>query len=457
MARLQDFQSVTPNTANDNLLIVQSAGQGNAKIDVVGQKIASDTTHSGLTTTSKKLVGAINELKTRVDGKENTVTWDTKPTAGHGSGYAVTSAGLAKLNDCITMSAKSGAIASFSTDVADRLYSCKAAINAWQGGSGTPSPTNVRPIYGFSAINVQDSGKNLLDLRKQTDGTLNGEALSVSGSGNYFAAHVVFPLKANKKYIFTARVTRCDNSARIAFRDLFGVTNFANSSLITTTGDLSVTYTPTEDMIVRLAFFSTFGSQAPTAVTIYDNCQVEIANSATAYEAYNGMTGSASLGQTIYGGTADLVNGNGIKTWGYVDLGSLDYTDAGSGKMFSNKNIKDLVKLPSTANELFTWQINTIGLTAQSYNSITTSTPYGIALSINGTLLLTLDTSATYTASTFKAALNGVYLVYELATPETFTFTGANVYSKSGLNNAFADCGNIDLKYLETIGNKFNS
>lgn len=62
MARLQDFQSVTP-AGSDNLLIVQSQGQGLSTLNAVGQKIANDTTMSGLNTTSKFLVGAINELK----------------------------------------------------------------------------------------------------------------------------------------------------------------------------------------------------------------------------------------------------------------------------------------------------------------------------------------------------------------------------------------------------------
>lgn len=39
MARLQDFQSVTPSAANDNLLIVQAAGQGLSRINAVGDAI----------------------------------------------------------------------------------------------------------------------------------------------------------------------------------------------------------------------------------------------------------------------------------------------------------------------------------------------------------------------------------------------------------------------------------
>ena len=63
MARLQDFQSVTPATS-DNLLIVQSQGQGLSTLNAVGKKIAEDVDVTSLNTTSKKLVGAINEVNT---------------------------------------------------------------------------------------------------------------------------------------------------------------------------------------------------------------------------------------------------------------------------------------------------------------------------------------------------------------------------------------------------------
>lgn len=77
MARLQDFSTVTPAGGN-NLLIVQSQGQGLATINTVGQKIANDTTMSGLNTTSKKLVGAINEVNNKSNSSNITsqVTWN---------------------------------------------------------------------------------------------------------------------------------------------------------------------------------------------------------------------------------------------------------------------------------------------------------------------------------------------------------------------------------------------
>ena len=48
----------------------------------------------------------------------------------------------------------SGSVATFNTALAMPLASCNIAVNAWQEGSGEPSPSNVRPIHGFSEVNV---------------------------------------------------------------------------------------------------------------------------------------------------------------------------------------------------------------------------------------------------------------------------------------------------------------
>lgn len=76
MARLQDFSNVTPSSSSDKLLIVQSTGQGLATLDTVGQQIANNTSVSQLHTTSKTLVGAVNE----VNGKTTSVYLSTIST-----------------------------------------------------------------------------------------------------------------------------------------------------------------------------------------------------------------------------------------------------------------------------------------------------------------------------------------------------------------------------------------
>ena len=48
----------------------------------------------------------------------------------------------------------SGRIATFNTNMVEAFKSLKSEINPVQSGTGTPSPQNVRPISGFSALNV---------------------------------------------------------------------------------------------------------------------------------------------------------------------------------------------------------------------------------------------------------------------------------------------------------------
>ena len=51
----------------------------------------------------------------------------------------------------------------FETDVAKALKQCKVNFTPVQSGSGDPSPDNVRPISGWSGLNVTHCGQNLLN------------------------------------------------------------------------------------------------------------------------------------------------------------------------------------------------------------------------------------------------------------------------------------------------------
>ena len=50
-------------------------------------------------------------------------------------------------------------------------------------------------------------------------------------------------------------------------------------------------------------------------------------------------------------------------------------------------------------------------------------------------------------ATTFKQAMNGVQLVYELATPQTYQLTPVEVKTLLGLNNVWADTGDVEVQY----------
>ena len=57
---------------------------------------------------------------------------------------------------------------SFDTDIADDLKSLKIGIIGSQSGTGDPSPSNVRPISGFSDVNITVNGNNVTIALGQT-------------------------------------------------------------------------------------------------------------------------------------------------------------------------------------------------------------------------------------------------------------------------------------------------
>lgn len=59
----------------------------------------------------------------------------------------------------VSYPSQTGSIVTFNSQYAGLpLKSHKVAVTATQSGSGTPSPDNVRPISGYNAINISQSG-----------------------------------------------------------------------------------------------------------------------------------------------------------------------------------------------------------------------------------------------------------------------------------------------------------
>ena len=57
-----------------------------------------------------------------------------------------------------TVDTASGSIATFDTDMTENLIEVKCQIVAQQSGSGTPSPSNPRPITVYTGLNLSHSG-----------------------------------------------------------------------------------------------------------------------------------------------------------------------------------------------------------------------------------------------------------------------------------------------------------
>ena len=378
----------------------------------IGLHINKDMEYvTDLHTTSKKIIGAINEL---ADG---------------GSSM-----------DIMTKIDTPASVQTFS-DGGDNIpmKSCEVAIVAQQA-SGTPSPLNPLPITGFDNIKIGVARKNLWLY-----GGIN--------TTRSISLQVLIPIGT---YMFSGIWTSTDTDStqcRIIFYYNDGTQALDTRVNRTTRQSFALTATKPISSIVFYASSTGTSSEGDT-FTVSD-IQLEEGSTATAYEAP--QVTPVSLGQTIYGGTAEIVGGNGVKKFDISDLGDLSWsydstnkrfvallTGAklnGSSRAYTNPNSKCTDYEVIFTDKKYTYNEMISGISSKN-NVIWLYTA-------SGESYVNIKDTAYTDAPTFKTAMTGVKFVYELETPTAFTFTGANIQTLSGVNNVYADSGDVNaLEYF---------
>lgn len=291
----------------------------------------------------------------------------------------------------------SGPVASFVTKRAAPLRSLNVNIDPVQAGSGDPSPDNVRPISGWSAVNVWRTGKNLLPTLSNTtiagitymvndDGSILINGTSTSSAIAYFATAgtAVNSLLESGTYTLSTFNTGITGEAYLQVtarsKDTGGVTN--RHRITPSTPIRTFTISDSEyvgDFFIRLST----GAVATNAI-IYP--QIELGSTATPYEPYSGTQYTIQLGHTVYGGTLDVTNGVLTVTHGYI----ASY----AGETLPGAWISDRdVYVPGTTPTI------------------------------------------------------GAQVVYELDTPITIQLTPTQISTLQGANNIWADTGDVTVTY----------
>lgn len=149
-------------------------------------------------------------------------------------------------------------------------------------------------------------------------------------------------------------------------------------------------------------------------------------------------TYAAQLGRTVYGGTADLVTGEGQETYGYIVFDGSDdetwypYTNY-EGYSINIATMKNGVRQDGVCNQLTNSSSTAQGQTNAFWLGVNTRRFYvlGVYQSMGSTL------------EAFKAFLseNPLILVYPLDTTTDFAFTGQEINSLYGVNNFWNDAG----------------
>lgn len=428
---------------NDYIRAVTNSGNSRrVRVSELAKSVVEDYTGSSLAGENQSVQGAFSALETEI---LNILPTDTA----------------------------SGEIASFpdGSDLFPAL-AVVAGIEPVQSGSGTPSPTNVRPISGHTEVNVVRTGKNLAQFRAINTTwsgitmRTNGSSIAISGTatanvapwtgeavstyetmkngpfpaGTYTISCRGFEMQAVQDRI-TAQAKYADgssvsgiNSARITPSTVGGSPN-------------DTTFTATKPFKMDFWLNIQQGSVCDFTATI----QLEKGSTTTDYEPYTEQSYTTPLGRTVYGGTLDVVSG--VLT---VDYGKAVWNVAQNVISAGTNTYR--VYDANIKGGTFIDDNNVIcNMLEQSANAVSGEPTFRVSGSegnhniyvFNANLI---DTSIVDAAS-FKTwlASKNLEFIYPLATTQTYQLTPQQVDLFKGYNSVWGDAGDMSVTYKADI------
>lgn len=315
-----------------------------------------------------------------------------------------------------------------------------------QSGSGDPSPSNIRPISGWTGAKLTRCGKNLLpDIRISSGGfTSDGNGVFKYVSNNNTTIST-FLFKAGVSYTISATaVSGTGYKPCIIVRNPTGDRDGQKTNYGATGNPLTFSFDADTNFDIIL--------QAETGnglTTVNDSwaIQLELGSTATPYEPYQGDTYSADFGQTVYGGTLDwntgvlTVDKAFVEYDGSADENWLTQTTATSG-------YRRFLIVPGDA-EPNTGAGNVAYVVSNMYKATSPNGTYskttGICVNQNELMIYDAD-RATLTVDEWKAWLSEhpVQIAYKLATPTTIQLTPQEIKQLQGVNTLYGD-GSISM------------
>lgn len=354
-------------------------------------------------------------------------------------------AALEKLNADIEVlypvNTASGAIANFTTSLAKPLTALTSTIVAQQA-SGTPTPSSPLPISGFSSVGLKQTGVNLWSYG-DISGTFRRYFEVDIPSGEYNLSLVVTSSDIQGTKSLVSFVYDDESTIFVRFdRD--------------TRQNASITFT---QHVKQVYFYAGYNYDQSGGDTFsYNDIQLEVGSTATAYEAYNAETKTITLPSTIYGGNVDCINGTGMKTVKYFSFSEAQYYGTYG---VDNANLY-YVEIPDYATDkikqmssssfdgiLISNMMSKISDSSSRMKDNEIRTNAGANIN---TFYFRADEFADLTALNAFLAVTPLQVVAELQTPVEITgLTPDNFTTIAGVNNIFSDCGDVTVQFKQNI------
>lgn len=315
-----------------------------------------------------------------------------------------------------------------------------AIANITDGADGVPIKnwlvTLPASLDGYTAIHGKKAGKNLWEF-----GDKNVNA-------TYIMLTLSTPLPAGT-YTISAVISSTYTPCDILFRKEDG-SAITSRGLSASSPDRSSGTVTLSEPAYRIYLYSSQVQAGHTAT--WKDIQIEVGSTATAYEAYTAPTQyTASLGRTIYGGSADIVTGEGSADGAVVTLDDTMSYGINLGTD-TNRIAVSFYNSVGKINGTFDSNVLTVGEnTSGGYKS----EPWVIWGSTSAARMWISVPTSIDTVDKFKQYLqtNTITIAYELATPTAFTFTPITPTPETalGVNNFWADEGDSDVTYRADI------
>ena len=350
-------------------------------------------------------------------------------------------------------------------------------VNLGSSDLGFAPYSNICPIIGYTGVNVTRTGKNLLgghDLGQAIVNAVGDTSISDFGSnqdGDYvivsrgtdtsrkmFTNGIKF--KENTQYTFIMRLSKYVAGSMLSSNFCFEYDDGTVSPITfdETSSSEVVTLRVTTIAGKTLSGIST-GFYSGSAYLFYENSGIfEGIITTEEFEEYLGTTYNITFPSeagTVYGGTLTIYqDGSGTLAVDKVnvDLGTLTWVqfNAGNNRYIwgsrgnENFSFAGKVKVSDDVSPLCS---KYIGTTAVQSNAAAYNKGNGYCCFFNGQdnrFYVRDDNLSGMSADEVKIAMSGVQLVYELATPISYTLTAApQIKTLLGLNHIWTDTGDI--------------
>lgn len=326
----------------------------------------------------------------------------------------------------------SGSIVTF-TDGADDvpLKSCEVSLPA--------------SLDGYSSVDVVSAGKNLFDKDNpnEVDGYFTTTGFS---TGNANAKTIYIPILGGATYTVSKTAGQRFQIATAEVMPSNGAV-FTGRQADNTSTSLSITASANDKYLWAWIFLD--GTDTGTLSEMLASVMIEVGSTATTYEPYvTPTTHTASLGRTIYGGTADVVKGEGAETCTRIKISDLNWTyyTGGTNPIFYAINIPNMKiyergDIPSIVIDGYTTR------TAHSRSYLSANMANMECSAIENAQTITFRNDTYTSVSDMIEDIGNEYIVYELATPTDFTFSPVEINSLLGSNTLWSEQGDTSVVY----------